>query len=405
VSYRPENHIIRGALVYHYTKHTAPERPYTVGVTVHPMAERRNKCNVSLQYRQYCYLVAGCDPQGIYRGTSPGQLKSSQRVGETPEEIKNWERVRLALVQVEMDEMNRRLLKSENWPSPYERWVIDATAHNMVLSGTSRQGELQLAESMRSKNDALGFLRDGHPHCLYYLSKREEIERASKEEAEETARAEASLAVAVKHPCPHCTQSFYQIEHLESHLESKSTLDGHPKYSWDEYLERERGRGHSPCSYCYRSFFTEEQLQTHLYNKAGDETHPDIGAGTKSSGSGSRTETEKQWSQCPDCKRYFSSEQGLQSHQWSSKEDKKHPKMPSFLSELVVSSGPYQCIHCKLRFENPEDLSTHLYWLSGDKHPKGGGKVPTPSLSDFLPEGLSREAREQRRQEQRRRPP
>ena len=113
-------------------------KPYTVGVARHPLALPRNQCkSISIAYRQYCYLVSGCNTQGYYRGEDPAKIVYVDSVGESLEEQKVWRKVKDVLVRIEVEEMTRKLMQPENWGSPYERWIIDNTARNLVASATS----------------------------------------------------------------------------------------------------------------------------------------------------------------------------------------------------------------------------------------------------------------------------
>ena len=72
VTYSPENHAIRGAFCFLCEVEPEQRKPYKRGEDLHPLRLPRNRCTMSPIYRQYCYLVNGCDPNGVYWGKAPG---------------------------------------------------------------------------------------------------------------------------------------------------------------------------------------------------------------------------------------------------------------------------------------------------------------------------------------------
>ena len=187
---------------------------------------------------------------------------------------------------------------------------MDNTAKRLMLEGIGKEGEIQIA---CSRSD-VGFLLVEHPHCLYYQHRRLELESRRKEvdilvelEKSSVRSSDRELTCGV----PGCNYYCYDPDHLESHWASKELVDGHPKYDYKQYAQRERERGHFPCDFCFKSQWTQADLDKHLYNKAGDGIHPGEEDLPEAQGSGSG------YHQCPDCPRHFKTRDALEQHQWS----------------------------------------------------------------------------------------
>ena len=102
----------------------------------------------------------------------------------------------------------------------------------------------------------MSFLEETHPYYLYYVSRRDEILRATRAANAVTAATSSASSSGEKIKCPYCRNSTNDAANLESHLEGKSEREGHPRYSWEEYLRREEERGKFPCPWCYLSLST-----------------------------------------------------------------------------------------------------------------------------------------------------
>jgi hypothetical protein len=117
VTYRPEQHVIRGAILSKCF--AVPETRLIKSEELHPLGSKANRCLTTETYRHYCLLVGGFGPNGRYQGDH--WRVANVGVGHEPWSRSTWLRVHDVMRRADEADRESRNLRPDQWPSPLER--------------------------------------------------------------------------------------------------------------------------------------------------------------------------------------------------------------------------------------------------------------------------------------------